>query len=179
MMLKASRSLRAVATVLILVAPSALAAQSVSPGARVRVKSPQVVAPIVGTYQALRGDTVVVIEDGTAAKIWSFRTASIERLEVSAGMKGHNRGPMTRWALIGAGAGAAAGWLTALALEGATNDQYSDFLSASVGAGLGAIAGAAYGSRIPEEHWNSVPIPRRVGFMPTRDGFRVGLSASF
>ena len=179
MMLKASRSLRAVAVALVLVAPSALAAQSVSAGTRVRVKSPQVVAPIIGTFQTVRGDTVVVIEDGTAAKIWNFRTSSIERLEVSAGMKGHNRGPMTRWALIGAGVGAAAGWLTAMALEASTEDKYSDVLSAGVGAGLGAIGGAAYGSRIQEENWNSAPVPRRVGFMPTRDGFRVGFSASF
>jgi hypothetical protein len=179
MMLKASRSLRAVTAVLVLVAPCALAAQSIAPGTRIRVKSAQVVAPIVGTYQTLRGDTVVVIEDGTAAKIWSFKTSTIDRLEVSAGMKGHNRGPMTKWALIGAGGGAAAGWLTAVALESASDDQYSDFLSAAVGAGLGAIAGAVYGSRVLEEHWDSVPVPRRVGLMPTRDGFRVGFSASF
>lgn len=179
MMLKASRSFCAVATALVLVAPCALAAQSVAPGTRVRVKSAQVVAPIVGTYQTLRADTVVVIEDGTAAKIWSFQTSSIDRLEVSAGMKGHNRGPMTRWALIGAGGGAAVGVLTAIALESASEDKYNDFLSAAVGAGLGAIAGAAYGSRTLEENWNSVPVPRRVGFMPTRDGFRVGFSASF
>jgi hypothetical protein len=179
MMLKASWSLRAVATAFVLVAPSALAAQSVAPGTRVRVKSAQVVAPIVGTYQSLRGDTVIVIEDGTAAKIWSFKSSSIDRLEVSAGMKGHNRGPMTRWALIGAGAGAAVGILTAVVLESATDDQYNDFLSAAVGAGLGAVGGAAYGSRALEEHWDSVPVPRRVGFLPTRDGFRVGFSASF
>ena len=179
MMLKASCSLRAVAVALILVAPSALAAQSVSPGTRVRVKSAQVVAPIVGTYQALRGDTVVVIEDGTAAKIWSFKTASIDRLEVSAGMKGHNRRPMTRGGLIGAGVGAGVGILTATALESATDDKYSEVLSAAVGAGLGAIAGAVYGARVPEEHWNSVPVPRRVGVVPTRDGFRVAFSMSF
>ena len=179
MMLKASRSLRAVAAALVLVAPSALAAQSVAPGTRIRVKSAQVVAPIIGTYQTLRGDTVVMIEDGTAAKIWNFRASTIDRLEVSAGMKGHNRGPMTRWALIGAGGGAVAGWLTAVALESASNDKYSDILSAAVGAGLGAIGGALYGSRVQEENWNTVPVPRRVGFMPTRDGFRVGFSASF
>jgi hypothetical protein len=179
MMLKASRLLRAVAAALVLVAPTALAGQSVSPGARVRVKSPQVVAPIIGTYQSLRGDTVVVIEDGTAAKIWNFRTSTIDRLEVSAGMKGHNRGPMTKWALIGAGVGAGLGLITSIALESATDDQYSEFLSAAVGAGLGAIGGAAYGSRVLEENWNSVPIPRRVGFLPTRDGFRLGFSASF
>ena len=179
MMLKASCSFRAVAAALVLVAPSALSAQSVAAGTRVRVKSAQVVAPVVGTYQAMRGDTVIVIEDGTAAKIGSFKSSTIDRLEVSAGMKGHNRGPMTRWGLIGAGAGAAAGLLSAAILESATDDKYNGFLSAAVGAGLGAIGGAAYGSRVLEENWDSVPVPRRVGFMPTRDGFRVAFSASF
>ena len=179
MMLKASRPLRVAAAALTLVLPSGLAAQALAPGTRVRVKSPQVVAPIIGTYQTMRGDTVMIIEDGTAAKIWSFKSSTIDRLEVSAGMKGHNRGPMTRWALIGAGGGAALGWLTAAALEGATSDKYNDFLSAAVGAGLGAVAGAAYGSRKLEEHWNSVAVPRRVGFVPTRDGLRVGFSAAF
>jgi hypothetical protein len=178
-MLKACCSLRAAFAAVVLVAPSALAAQSVAPGSRVRVTAAGQVAPIVGTYQTLRADTVVVIEDGTAAKIWGFKTSSISRLEESVGMKGHNRGPMTRWALIGAGGGAALGWLTAVGLEGATDDQYSDFLSAAVGAGLGAVAGAVYGSRVLEENWRTVSVPRRVGFLPTRDGFRVGFSASF
>lgn len=179
MMPKASRLVRAVAVALVLVAPSALAGQSVAPGTRVRVKSPQVVAPVVGTYQALRGDTVIVIEDGTAAKIWSFRTSTIDRLEVSAGMKGHNRGPMTRWGLIGAGIGAGLGILTAAILESATEDNYSELLSGAVGAGVGAVAGAAYGARVLEESWNAVAVPRRVGFAPARNGFRVGFSASF
>jgi hypothetical protein len=86
---------------------------------------------------------------------------------------------MTRYAIIGAGAGAVAGWLVAALLEGASSSEYNDFLSAAVGAGVGAGAGAAYGYRKLEEHWTPVPIPRRVGLVPTRGGFRLALSASF
>lgn len=160
-------------------APGTLAAQNLAPGTRVRVKSPQVVAPITGNFQGMKRDTVVVIEDGTAGQVWSFVPATIDKLEVSVGYKGHNKGPMTRWALIGAGGGAVAGWLVAALLESSTDSKYNDALSAVVGAAVGAGAGAAYGSRIQEEHWSQVPIPRRVGLMPTRNGVRLGVSTSF
>ena len=77
-------------------------------------QSSQVVAPIVGSYQGMRRDTLVVIEDGAGAQVWTFTSSAVDRLEISAGMKGGNKGPTARWALIGAGVGAAAGWLTAL-----------------------------------------------------------------
>jgi hypothetical protein len=86
---------------------------------------------------------------------------------------------MTRWALIGAGGGAVAGWLVAAILEGATDSKYNDVLSAGVGAAVGAGFGAAYGARVQEEHWTQISIPRRVGLVPTRNGVRLGFAASF
>jgi hypothetical protein len=154
-------------------------AQSLAPGTRIRVKSSQVVAPVIGSYQGMRRDTVVVIEDGAGAQVWTFTSSAIDRLEISTGMKGGNRAPTTKWALIGAGVGAAAGLLAAAILEGTSESQYSDVLSAAVGAGLGAGVGAAYGYRKLEEHWAPVPLPRRVGLIPTPNGVRLGLSASF
>jgi hypothetical protein len=168
-----------VAALVVFVPASSVAAQALTPGTRVRVKSPQVVAPVIGSYQGMRRDTVVVIEDGTAAQIWSFTTATIERIEVSAGMKGGNRGPMTRWGLIGAGAGAAAGLLVSAILEGSSSSEYNHVVNAVIGAGVGGVAGVVYGRRALEEHWTRVDIPRRVGFLPTRDGFRVGFSTTF
>lgn len=168
-----------IAALVLLVPMSVVSAQSLAPGTRIRVKSSQVVAPVVGSYQGMRQDTLLVIEDGTAAQIWSFSRSNIDRLEVSAGMKSGNRGPITRWALIGAGAGAVSGLLVALALEGASDSEYNGLLSAAVGAAVGGGFGAAYGYRVLEERWNSIGIPRRVGFTPTRDGVRVGFSASF
>jgi hypothetical protein len=176
----ALRLLRASFGVLVLLVPAtSVTAQSLAPGTRIRVKSPEVVTPVIGSFQGLRRDTLVVIEDGNSAQIWSFPTSTIERLEVSAGMKGGNRGPMTRWALIGAGGGAVAGWLVAAALEGSGDSEYNDLLSAGVGAVIGGGIGAAYGYRRLEEHWTGVSIPRRVGLAPTRNGVRVGFSASF
>ncbi len=176
------RSYSALVVALLLFAPCAVAAaQALTPGTRVRVKSSQVVAPVVGSYQGLRRDTVVVIEDGTAAQVWTFTTSAVDRIEVSAGMKGGNRGPTTRWALIGAGAGAAVGIITAAILEGTTDSKYSELLTGLVGAAGGAALGAAYGYRKLEEHWTQVPVPRRVGLgiAPTLRGVRLGYSAAF
>lgn len=165
---------------LVILCPRAdAAAQALTPGTRVRVQSPQVVAPVIGSYQGMRRDTVVVIEDGPGAQVWTFTSAAVDRLEVSAGMKGGNRGPTTHWALIGAAVGAGLGVLTAVALESGSDAQYNDFLSGAVGAAVGGGLGAAYGYRKLEEHWTSVPIPRRVGFIPTSNGLRLAFSATF
>lgn len=170
----------AVITALLVLMPSAFAgAQTLSPGARVRVKSSQVVVPVIGNYQGMRRDTVVVIEEGLGAQVWTFTSSAVDRIEVSAGMKGGNRAPTTRWALIGAGAGAAAGVLTAVILEANSSSKYNDLLSGAVGAGIGGAIGAAYGYRQLEERWIPVQIPRRVGILPTRNGLRVGLAATF
>ncbi|HUQ81247.1 MAG TPA: hypothetical protein VM076_08925 [Gemmatimonadaceae bacterium] len=178
----ARRSYRALLAALslgIVAVPATSAAQALTPGTRVRVKSPQVVAPVTGNFQGMRRDTVVVIEDGNAGQAWSFTPSTIDKLEVSVGFKGGNKGPMTRWALIGAGGGAVAGWLVATLLESATDSKYNDVLSASLGAAAGAGLGVAYGYRVQEEHWAAVPIPRRVGLVPTRHGIRLGVAAAF
>jgi hypothetical protein len=169
-MLLTRSSFRALLTALLVVVPCTAAhAQNLAPGTRVRVKSSQVVAPVIGSFQGMRRDTVVVIEDGARAQVWTFTSSAIDRLEISAGMKGGNREPTTRWALIGAGIGAAAGWLTAVALEGASDSEYNDLLSAVVGAGLGAGIGAAYGYRALDEHWTPVPT-RSLGVVLSRVG---------
>jgi hypothetical protein len=169
-----------VALALSLAIPSATAlAQQLTPGTRVRVKSSEVVAPIIGSYQGMRRDTLVVIEDGTAGQLWSFAPSTVDQLEVTAGMKGGNRGPITKWTLIGAPAGAFAGWLVAVILEGTSDNEYDEVLSAVIGAGVGAAAGAAYGYRFKEEHWTAVPLPGRVGLVPSRNGVRLTFRAGF
>jgi len=178
------RSFAALLAAVILAVPCtsarAQSAQTLQPGTRVRVQSSQVVTPIIGSYQGMRRDTLVVIEDGAGAQVWTFTSAAVDRLEISAGMKGRNRKPTARWALIGAGIGGAAGWLTAVILENASsNQEYNDVLSALIGAGAGAAFGAVYGSHKLEEHWTPVPMPPRVGILPTRNGIRFSLSASF
>jgi hypothetical protein len=154
-------------------------AQSLAPGTRVRVKSSQVVAPIIGSYQGMRRDTLVVIEEGTGAKVWTFNSSAVDRVEISAGMQGGNRGPMTRWALIGAAIGGSVGLITAVTLENSTSSRYNEALSTLLGGVMGAGLGAFYGSRKLEEHWTAVPLPGRIGIAPTPNGVRVGFSATF
>lgn len=174
------RSYRALLAALLMLMPLRFAAaQSLAPGTRVRVKSNQVVAPIVGSYQGMRRDTLVVIEDGLGARVWNFSTTAVDQVEVSVGMKGGNRAPMVRWGLIGAGIGGSIGLLTAATLENSTDSRYNEALSTVLGAAMGAGLGAFYGSRKLAEHWAAVPLPRRVGVVPSANGLRIGLSASF
>jgi len=167
------------ATIFLLAPTTPAVAQTLTPGTRVRVKSPTVVAPVTGSFQGMRRDTVVVIEDSQAAQIWTFTPATIDQLEVSVGMKKGNRGPIIRWTLIGLGTGFAVGWLVAAIIEESGDTDYNEAASAGVGAAVGAAAGAAYGYRKLEEHWAAVPVPRRVGLVPTRRGVRLAYSVSF
>ena len=160
--------------------PYAIApAQALTPGTRVRVKSSQVVAPVVGSYQGMRRDTVVVIEDGAGAQVWTFTRSAVDRIEISAGMQGGNKKPTGKWALIGAGVGAATGVIVALVLEANTESKYNNFTSGAAGAVVGGIVGGLYGYRRLEEHWTAVPVPQRVGIVPSRNGVRLGFSAAF
>lgn len=124
-------------------------------------------------------DTLVVIEDGVGARVWSFNTTAVDQIEVSVGMKGGNRDPMIRWGLIGAGVGGGIGLLTAATLENSTDSRYNEVLSTLLGGAMGAGFGAFYGSRKLQEHWAAVPLPRRVGVVPSANGLRIVLSASF
>jgi len=179
------RSYRTLVTALVTLAPLRIAAaqstptQALTPGTRVRVTSNQMVAPIIGSYQGMRRDTLVMIENGPGAKVWAFNTTAVSQVEVSVGMKGGNREPMIRWGLIGAGIGGAIGLVTAMTLENSTDQRYNEALSTVLGAAMGGGLGAFYGSRKLAEHWAPVPLPQRVGLVPSRNGLRVAISASF
>ena len=155
------------------------APQTLSPGTRIRVTSNQMVAPIVGSYQGMRRDTLLLIENGTGAKVWAFNTAAVTQVETSIGMKGGNRDPMIRWGLIGAGLGGGIGFIVSVSLESNSTQQYNQLLSTLLGAAMGGGVGAFYGSRKLAEHWAPVPLPQRIGVLPTAHGVRFALSASF
>ena len=179
------RSYRALLAALITLAPLRITAgqsavpQSLTPGTRIRVTSNQMVAPIVGSYQGMRRDTLLLIEDGTGARVWAFNTAAVSQLETSIGMKGGNRDPMIRWGLIGAALGGGIAFITSVSLENNTGQQYNQLLSTLLGAAMGGGLGAFYGSRKLAEHWAPIPMPQRVGVVPTAKGLRIALSASF
>lgn len=171
---------RALLVVLLAIVPLRVTpAQSLTPGTRVRVRSSELVAPIIGSYQGMRRDTLVLIEDGQGAKVWTFNSSAVDRVEVSAGMQGGNRGPMTKWALIGATIGGGLGLITAVTLENSTDSRYNEAMSTLLGAVMGGGIGAFYGSRKLEEHWAAVPLPGRIGVAPSRTGVRIGLAAAF
>jgi len=179
------RSYRALLAALVTLAPFRITGaqstvpQTLSLGTRIRVTSNQMVAPIVGSYQGMRRDTLLLIEDGTGAKVWAFNTTAVSQVETSIGMKGGNRDPMIRWGLIGAGLGGGIAFITSVSLENNTGQQYNQLLSTVLGAAIGGGLGAFYGSRKLAEHWAPIPLPQRVGVVPTAKGLRLALSGSF
>src|SRR4029453_17498377 len=92
-----------------LAAQTSNATVGIAPGPRVRVKTPNLVAPLIANFLEQRGDTLVFIEDGRGRGLWSFSIGQIERLEMAVGEAGRNKAPIARGAAIGAGAGLVVG----------------------------------------------------------------------
>ena len=140
-------------------------------GTRVRVKTANLVAPLVANFLEQRGDTLVFIEDGTGRGVWSFGLAQIERLEMTAGEAGGNKRPIAMAAGIGGGIGLLGGLLfAAVAQPSDSTREYSQVLTAAAGAALGAGIGAIVGSRVKSERWVNVPLPRQLSLVPNRRG---------
>ncbi|NUQ13102.1 MAG: hypothetical protein HUU26_12380 [Gemmatimonadaceae bacterium] len=148
-----------------------------APGTRVRVKTPTLVAPLVANFLEQRGDTLVFIEDGTGRGVWRFALDQVERLEVTAGEAGGNRGKMLRGGAIGAGAGLVAGYVfAAWASPSDTTREYDRVLTSAVGGAVGAGIGVLVGSRIKSERWAAVPLPRQFAIVPDgRGGVRIAI----
>jgi hypothetical protein len=149
------------------------------PGTRVRVTATNMVAPIVGSFLEQRGDTAVFIEGGSGRGIWSLTLGQIIRLEQSAGEKRSNKPYLIKGAAFGAGAGLVASLLFLKAFSPDGTKEWDRTPSMIIGAVAGGGIGAAVGSRFAREHWSAVPLPRRVGLLPTRGGFKVGLGFEF
>lgn len=151
----------------------------VPPGTRVRVRSSSMVAPLVANFLRVSADTAVFIEDAAGRGIWSIQVGDITRLERSEGEKRNNGGDITRYGLLGAGAGAVGGILFASTFKPSDDKKkYDRLTTALVGAGAGTLVGAIIGSRRVREHWVEVPI-RRVSVIPTRRGVTLGAGIDF
>lgn len=146
------------------------------PGARVRIKATNLVAPLVANYLEMRGDTLVLFEESAGRGVWSFALGQVERLETTTGDKRGHRPYILRGAAYGFAGGAVAGLLFAASSSPSDPDrEYSRPLTAFVGGALGAGIGALVGSRVVAEGWAPVPLPRRVSLAPDgRGGVRVG-----
>ena len=148
----------------------------VPPGSRVRVKAPNLVAPLVANFLEQRGDTLVFIEDGRGRGVWSFSVGQIERLEMTAGEAGRNTAPIAKGAAIGAGVGLVVGVLFASMAEPSDDSRkYSQFLTGVLGAGIGGGIGAYFGSRVKTEHWVEVPLNRRLSLRTNGLGLAISI----
>lgn len=144
-------------------------------GTRVRVTATGLVAPLIANYLELRGDTLVVFEDGTGRGIWSFALDRVQRLEATAGERGLNRPYVLRGALIGGVLGAVGGFVFANAAKPSDpSEEYSKPLSSLVGLAVGGGIGALIGSRFTTEAWVPVPLPQR-----TPSGYGLSFSLRF
>lgn len=150
----------------------------VAPGTRVRVKTANLVAPLIANFLEQRSDTLVFIEDGTGRGVWTFSLAQIERLETTAGEAGQNRKPMAAGATVGAGVGLVLGVIFAKAATPSDSTrEYNAVLTGALGAGVGAGVGAFIGSRVKRERWVNVALPRQ--FSLRTDGRRIAIAYTF
>ncbi len=156
--------------------PSRSAALPVTPGARVRVSATTLVAPLIGNYLEMRGDTAVFIEAGAGRGIWTLTTDQITKLEVSKGDEHFNRRPMIKGAAIGAPVGAVVFWgVTGIMKPGDKSQQYNRNVTAGAGLLVGAVVGGIIGSRVADEGWMRLPLPGRVSWSPTLRDARQGV----
>jgi len=143
----------------------------IAPGTRVRVTASNLVAPLVANYLELRGDTLILFEEGAGRGIWSVALGQVQRLEATAGEQRLHRPYMLRGALLGAGAGALGGLVFAATVEPSDPDRkYSRALSGLVGAAVGAGIGALIGPRFTTEGWVPIPLVRGVSLLPAPSG---------
>lgn len=142
-------------------APAALAAQTLQPGARVRVLAPSAADTLLtGTVVALDSASLLVAPAVDAEAV-PIPLAGVERMEVSRG-----RAPST---LAGAVVGTALGALVGYGLATlATDPEDCEFVcgaveavSAATGGTLGLVMGALVGAGTPHgpERWHPVPVP--------------------
>lgn len=152
------------------------------PGARVKVSATTLVAPLLANYLEMKGDTAVFIESSAGRGIWTFTLDQITRIEQSQGDKKYNKGPMLKGAAIGAPAGALLFWgATGIFNTSDSTRKFNRGATAGFGAVVGAVVGAIVGSRIPQEHWLPLPLPKKVSFNPFRKdrGMELRIGYSF
>jgi hypothetical protein len=169
--------------VLALVPFATLAAQEqpppLEPGVRVRITAPDLgIEKQQATFQALRGDTLVIMTD-----TWmECPLSSVTRIDRYQGQKSWG---WWKGALIGLGAGATAGAIVgASEYEAGNCVRFNKGNCAVIGAIVigvpAALVGGVMAGTIKTDRWEEVPLDQlRVSFVPRREGFTLGISVAF
>lgn len=147
--------------------------QTLAPGSRVRVTTPD--STVVGMLESIDSLTIVVLhEDSTAA---GLARARVTRVDVSAGPGTCSPDRRGTCVVVGFVSGIALG-IGVGAIAASTCDFCGDRINAialPAGAAFGTILGAVIGG----EHWERAELPARLSLAPNAPGVRVGLSLTF
>lgn len=138
----------------VLLSGAHLEAQSITPGTRLRITTPE--SRVVGEVRSSTADSLIVTESGAERR---FAWREVDLVEHSLG----RRGRPVQGALIGAGA-AAVLTIGAVALSSEDDTEgWGDLIllialpaNAAIGAGVGAIAGLLWRT----ERWSALPVGR-------------------
>ena len=142
----------------------------VTVGDRVRVTAALGVRELVGTYIAVRGDTLELESEAT---LLAIPMASVTRLEVVAGRKSG----LVKGGIVGLMVGVGIG-VAKVSGCGSGDDCFDAGLWLSAPPLAGMLLGGVVGALIKTDRWEEVPLDRlRVSFGPQRDG-RLGFGAS-
>jgi hypothetical protein len=174
-------SIRLFALAALVFAAAPIGAQQSVPlvsGQRIRVTGERLVAPVIGSYQQLTADSLVVLGEGISAQRIAISVSDIERVESFDGFDRGNMGNVTKWGFGGAAAGAVAGFAVSLLLDATSKTaEYDHASNAAIGAVVGGVVGGIYGYRKVVENWHTVPLGNRIGMIG--GGRRLGLSINF
>ena len=174
-------SIRLFALVVCVAAATPIGAQQSLPlvsGQRIRVSGERLVAPVIGSYQQLTADSLIVLGEGISAQRMAISVGDIERVESFDGFERGDMGNVTKWGLGGAAVGAVTGFAVSLLLDATTKtSEYDHASNAAIGAVVGGVVGGVYGYRKVVERWHTVPFGSRVGMIG--GGRRLGLSITF
>ena len=163
----------------LLVAASTVRAQTTVPvDSRVRV-SLRNGSTVTGRLAAIRGDTIVVVEDGLVLHLTARIPADrMTRIEMSRGEYTHP-GRVFGGAVLGAvGSLVLIGVVPGLVDDGCSGDVCSG-PSLTVPLAIGTIAGAILGGLDKADRWESVPVPVRLGFGGGFQRTHIGIAVAF
>lgn len=168
-----------------IILPNVAAAQSIMPGARVRVVDASSEHPLmVGTLVRLVGDSVTIFSESNLASSSAYTVWAVggqRRLEVRT--VEHDQALVG--ALLGGLAGAAAGYAIASGTPDNCGNSFAmcippSSLGAMGGSLVGILVGGIIGKGIRSDEWRRVDRPPvRLGFVPSPHGMLFTSSFSF